>query len=182
MCLTRTLTDHDRECERTVAIANCKKFHLRSVLSQDENMYAKDSSAVSQMETDKHEPAEEINADAGISERDAIGDENIPTPDDSNADKVDDTNHYEIERIVTHRFDYKDPSQLFYKVKWEGYPASDNSWVKSKDIHANEMLNAYWSQAASKGSNVPEAVQKYVKRSLSVMEQNPVSKRGRRRK
>ena len=47
---------------------------------------------------------------------------------------------YEIEVIVDHR-DIRRRRE--YLVHWLGYPNSDDSWVKEKDLHATDLLEEY---------------------------------------
>ena len=51
-----------------------------------------------------------------------------------------DEDEYEIEMILDHR-DHR--GQREYLVHWVGYPKSDDSWIKEKDLHAPDLLKEY---------------------------------------
>ena len=51
-----------------------------------------------------------------------------------------DEEEYEIEAILDHR-DIRGRRE--YLVHWLGYPNSDNSWTKEKDLHAADLLEEY---------------------------------------
>ncbi|KAF9773400.1 hypothetical protein IL306_008808 [Fusarium sp. DS 682] len=45
---------------------------------------------------------------------------------------------FEVERLVAKG---RIGRRVWYKVKWKGYPASDNSWVKKKDVGVGAIAN-----------------------------------------
>ena len=51
---------------------------------------------------------------------------------------------YEVERIVGHRFAQGEEGEWDYKVKWKGYPDSDNSWVPQTDFNETRCIREYW--------------------------------------
>lgn len=61
-----------------------------------------------------------------------------------------DTDSYEVERIVTHRFTRKATkqrpnvqSELEFLTKWVGYPESDNTWQSWKDSRRLRLVHEY---------------------------------------
>ena len=60
---------------------------------------------------------------------------------------------YEVESIRDARR-YGRGQKLQYLVHWKGYPASDNSWVDYKDLHAPELLKEYYKSATAGQTNV----------------------------
>jgi hypothetical protein len=56
---------------------------------------------------------------------------------------------YEVESIRDARR-YRRGKKLQYLVHWKGYPSFDDSWVDHKDLHALELLKAYYSAEAGR--------------------------------
>jgi hypothetical protein len=55
-------------------------------------------------------------------------------------DLIEGEEEYEVEEIISDRTIRR---KRQYLVKWNGYPASENSWVYAKDLHAPELLKDY---------------------------------------
>jgi hypothetical protein len=53
---------------------------------------------------------------------------------------IDGEEEFEVEEIINKRTNRRKKQ---YLVKWVGYPASDNSWVNEKDIHAPRLITEY---------------------------------------
>src|SRR6266567_3381825 len=53
---------------------------------------------------------------------------------------IDDEEEYTVEEIIDKHINRQKKQ---YLVKWEGYPASENSWVNAKDLHADKLLEEY---------------------------------------
>jgi hypothetical protein len=53
--------------------------------------------------------------------------------------------HYDVEKVVAHEWNPELKTNRFY-VKWEGYPDSDNSWVKQADFDDLAPLKKYWKE------------------------------------
>lgn len=51
---------------------------------------------------------------------------------------------YEIERIVGHRPTKNEEGEWDFRVKWKGYPDSDNSWVPQADFNETRCIREYW--------------------------------------
>ena len=49
---------------------------------------------------------------------------------------------YKVKEIIKHCRLERNCKQE-YLIKWKGYPASDNTWVKENDLHASELLAEY---------------------------------------
>jgi hypothetical protein len=54
-----------------------------------------------------------------------------------------DEQFYEIEKIIDHRGEFNDKSNLHFKVKWLGYDDNDNTWEPWKNVRANLALHKY---------------------------------------
>ena len=65
-----------------------------------------------------------------------------------------DNDEYEIEAIINHK---GTPGNYTYKVKWKGYPESDNSWINASDINAPRLVHDYWARV---GKAIPWRVPK----------------------
>ena len=65
-----------------------------------------------------------------------------------------DNDEYEVEAIINHK---GIPGNYTYKVKWKGYPESDNSWVNASDINAPRLVHDYWTRV---GKAIPWRVPK----------------------
>jgi len=63
--------------------------------------------------------------------------ENYPQPP---PEVIDGEEEFEIQEIIDERTHHRKKQ---YLVKWLGYPASDNSWVDDRDLHAPELLQEY---------------------------------------
>ncbi|SPO42040.1 related to Gag-pol polyprotein [Pseudozyma flocculosa] len=62
---------------------------------------------------------------------------------------VEGADYYEVETILDHR---GSRSRQEYLVLWRGYPEEEASWVKAKDLNADERVAEYWArQQASRG-------------------------------
>ncbi|KAG0162326.1 hypothetical protein DFQ28_001496 [Apophysomyces sp. BC1034] len=48
---------------------------------------------------------------------------------------------YEVESILGHKGSRKHRK---YYVKWKGYSTSENSWVREKDVNADDLVDEYW--------------------------------------
>ena len=49
---------------------------------------------------------------------------------------------YVIEKILEARYRWK---RLWYKVRWQGYDASEDEWIRSDDLHnADDVLEAFY--------------------------------------
>jgi hypothetical protein len=64
-------------------------------------------------------------------------------------DLIEGEEEYEVESIRDARR-YGRGKKLQYLVHWKGYPSSDDSWVNHKDLHAPELLKAYYSAEAGR--------------------------------
>ncbi|KAL6308946.1 hypothetical protein BKA93DRAFT_822219 [Sparassis latifolia] len=42
-----------------------------------------------------------------------------------------------------------------YHVRWLGYDTQQDSWVKTSDIHASEMIQAFWQARGQEGPPLP---------------------------
>ena len=51
---------------------------------------------------------------------------------------------YEVERIVDHRRTRGEKGEWDFKVKWKGYPESDNSWVPQSHFNETQCIRGYW--------------------------------------
>jgi hypothetical protein len=49
---------------------------------------------------------------------------------------------YEVEEIVSDQR-HGPRCKAQYLIKWKGYPASENSWVDTKDIHVKDLVKEY---------------------------------------
>ena len=61
---------------------------------------------------------------------------------------------YEIEATINHK---GTAGNYTYKVKWKGYPESDNSWINASDINAPRLVHDYWARV---GKAIPWRVPK----------------------
>ncbi|MGH2611658.1 MAG: chromo domain-containing protein, partial [Rhabdochlamydiaceae bacterium] len=50
--------------------------------------------------------------------------------------------YYEVERVVDDMVDKN--GQLYYKVRWKGYPPTVNDWVKARDMNCPELIEEYY--------------------------------------
>src|SRR5579863_9554700 len=50
---------------------------------------------------------------------------------------------YEVEQIRSHRRHGR-RKQLQYLLKWKGYPESDNTWEPADQVHAPDLIKAYY--------------------------------------
>src|SRR5690349_7069982 len=57
---------------------------------------------------------------------------------------------YQVERIVSHSID--GDGELYYWVRWKGYPHSDNSRMKERDMVDTEMIHKYLRDLSAKES------------------------------
>ncbi|SAL96045.1 hypothetical protein, partial, partial [Absidia glauca] len=48
---------------------------------------------------------------------------------------------YEIEAVIDHK---GTPGRRQYKVRWKGYTAKDDQWVKATDLNAQDAIDSYW--------------------------------------
>ena len=55
---------------------------------------------------------------------------------------IDGEEEYEVEEIIKHLRSGRNRKQK-YLIKWKGYLASNNTWVKENDLHAPELLAEY---------------------------------------
>ena len=55
---------------------------------------------------------------------------------------IDGEEEYEVNEIIRHRTKGQSKEKEYF-VSWIGYPASENSWVKAKDLHTPELLAEY---------------------------------------
>lgn len=55
---------------------------------------------------------------------------------------IDGEEEYEVNEIIRHRTKGRSKEKEYF-VSWIGYPTSENSWVKAKDLHAPELLAEY---------------------------------------
>ena len=53
-----------------------------------------------------------------------------------------DLESYEVERIIDDRVDNK--GQKYFKVRWKGYPPTEDDWVKEQDMDCQELLAEYY--------------------------------------
>ena len=53
------------------------------------------------------------------------------------------SDHFEVETILKSRPGKGKKGETQYYVKWLGWPASDNSWVKSSDLNAPELIKEF---------------------------------------
>ena len=57
--------------------------------------------------------------------------------------KFDDDDVYEVEAIVNHK---GKPGNYMYKVKWAGFPDSENTWEPIENINAPRLIHDYWAR------------------------------------
>ena len=55
---------------------------------------------------------------------------------------IDGEEEYEVDEIIRHRTKGRTKEKEYF-VSWKGYPASENSWVKKRDLHAPDLLREY---------------------------------------
>jgi hypothetical protein len=55
---------------------------------------------------------------------------------------IDGEEEYEVNEIIRHRTKGRTRAREYF-VSWKGYPSSENSWVKAKDLHAPELIAEY---------------------------------------
>jgi hypothetical protein len=48
---------------------------------------------------------------------------------------------YEVEKVVSHK---GPPANRSYLVRWKGYSAEHDTWVKADDFVARECIDHYW--------------------------------------
>jgi len=61
---------------------------------------------------------------------------------------TDNGEEWEVEQILDSKISHR---RLFYLVKWQGYPISDNSWEPAANLkHSPELIKAFHSQYPSK--------------------------------
>lgn len=59
----------------------------------------------------------------------------------------------EVEMIVSSKFE---GGELFYELKWVGFPHSSNDWVPAKNLkNASELIDAFNQKFQSKGVSIP---------------------------
>ena len=51
---------------------------------------------------------------------------------------------FEVERIVDDRTD--ELGRKYYKVRWKGYPPTEDDWVKEQDMSCQELVERYYRQ------------------------------------
>ncbi|KAG6178723.1 hypothetical protein E4U10_008079 [Claviceps purpurea] len=59
---------------------------------------------------------------------------------------TDDAEDFEVERIITHKYNGK---RRKYLVKWKGYDTSENSWVLQRDFNTKEIIHDYEQQLST---------------------------------
>ena len=65
------------------------------------------------------------------------------------SDLIEGEEKYKVELIRDARR-YEWGKKLQYLVYWKGYPSFNDSWVNHKDLHALELLKAYYSAEAGR--------------------------------
>ena len=74
---------------------------------------------------------------------------------------------YEVEEVIDTKYDFT-KSVWEYKVKWKGYPHTDNSWISEID-GVEELVLIYWQQRYFKKklkSRLKKSIKKKIERNL----------------
>lgn len=73
---------------------------------------------------------------------------------------------YEVEKILNHKVV---KGVTMYKLKWKGYPMSDSTWEKEKNLDCQNLLEEYWKNVKSpkKTQNSPNTLSPQNKRPVS---------------
>jgi hypothetical protein len=78
----------------------------------------------------------------------------IPKPQSPQQETLDDEkiqeSSFNVEKILRHK---GKGASLCYLVKWEGYPDSDNSWVKPSDFVDTRIITDYWADLAQRAKD-----------------------------
>ncbi|KAF9137105.1 hypothetical protein BGX30_010537 [Mortierella sp. GBA39] len=70
---------------------------------------------------------------------------------DSEDDDEGDSDVYEVERVVGHRFDQN--NMLSYHIKWKGYPDEESSWEQVGSVFCLDMVKDYWKLYCDQGGS-----------------------------
>jgi len=66
-----------------------------------------------------------------------------PFTDDPTQEAIKDANEYVVDHIVAHRGDWDRLSTLEFKVRWQGYTVSDDTWEPWSNVRTNGRLHEY---------------------------------------
>ncbi|SAL94830.1 hypothetical protein, partial, partial [Absidia glauca] len=92
---------------------------------------------------------------------------------------------YEIQAIIDHR---GTPGRREYKVRWKGYTAEDDQWIKAKDMNAQDTIDVYWKRREAiknnpiGNENFPHSNTKRKQSSAKMDIQSPTDRRAKRAK
>ncbi|KAI9314208.1 hypothetical protein BX666DRAFT_1971420 [Dichotomocladium elegans] len=73
---------------------------------------------------------------------------------------------YEVEAIAGHRKNRKKLG-VDYLIKWKGYDESDNTWEHESNVHAPELIEAYWADKGGKEGQKAARMEKKKKKEES---------------
>ncbi|KAG0058366.1 hypothetical protein BGZ89_001342 [Linnemannia elongata] len=71
--------------------------------------------------------------------------------DDSDDDDEGDSDVYEVEKVVGHRYDQN--NKLSYHIKWKDYPDEESSWEQESSVFCLDMVKEYWKLYCDQGGS-----------------------------
>jgi Chromo (CHRromatin Organisation MOdifier) domain len=73
---------------------------------------------------------------------------------------ADSDGEYEVESIVSHK---KEKGKTLYRVKWKGYPSSQDSWLPGAELSCRDLLKKYKNKQKKESKDVYTVSQTRVK-------------------
>lgn len=77
-----------------------------------------------------------------------------PASSQSHSDKDDDTDIYEVDKIINHRI--VDGHRLEYRVKWKGYSVDEATWEEENNIIDTNCIHLYFKDLQKKSQPQPQ--------------------------
>ncbi|KAG0277888.1 hypothetical protein BGZ96_002658 [Linnemannia gamsii] len=106
---------------------------------------------------DKDKPRNKAEAKKKLAKGNASGadgtsDLDTPGSDSDNSNDIEeDSDVYEVEKVVGHRYDHQ--NTLSYHIKWKGYPDEESTWEHESQVFCVAMVKDYWKQYVEQGGN-----------------------------
>ncbi|KAG0310487.1 hypothetical protein BGZ97_012533 [Linnemannia gamsii] len=70
---------------------------------------------------------------------------------DSDSDIEEESDVFEVEKVVGHRYDHQ--NTLSYHIKWKGYSDEESTWEHESQVFCVDMVKDYWKQYVEQGGN-----------------------------